>query len=279
MEIQRYPLSNEHIFGAETERSKGHIREAIRSVEAGVDFPIAQFPSLSQDEQTKHMMASRIWVVARISEANRSWKGIDVANTLSQTREKIINIYQNPNVQRASTVIQKDTKGNPYEFNTEMARDEVSYTLTLAALTGNIELLSAAVEKMDSIISRAQEPTARTVALFQKDRINHRSNPSKDSFASLKNSYHQAIQASLAIGRFERVSTVAAWYSIEAAKRLNLTDSLKGVATCVKAALTDHSTTTILPRQIIRETTESVKRWNWRRTTPKHIDYSALKLP
>lgn len=272
-------LDEEQVFAAERKRTQGLVKEAANSVRPAIDFPISRFNDLTDEKKKIQMMASRIFVVATTSMANRSLKASSVVNHLSQARRVIVDIYRDVNVQNAAHTIKEDTRGNPYEFNTEMARDEVEYTLILAALTGNTSLLNDAIAKMDGIIRQAQDADAKGVAQFQRERIKHRMGPTKETFAKLKKSAKESIDSAGAIGRWERVSTVASRYSIEALKCGNIIEAAKGIKASVKAAVSDRSTVTILPRQAARELTENVRHWNWQRTTPKGTEYLDLKLP
>jgi len=174
--------------------------------------------------------------------------------------------------------LKNDTRGNPYEYHTEMARDEARYNLVLAALTGNAALLDAAIDKMNTIIENADEPTARTLAVFEKARMVHSQSPTQDTFETLRESYNQATQASELGKKWERVAAIASWYTIDVAKKGHFIEATKGIINFVKAVNNDKSTLTILPRQIAREVTEAARHKNWRRTIPSGADYSSLQL-
>ncbi|MEK7534518.1 MAG: hypothetical protein AAB600_04230 [Patescibacteria group bacterium] len=279
MEERFFNLNEEHIFAAERKRTRGFVKEAADDMRPAIDFPINRFNDLTDEEKKMEMMATRIYVVANTSEANRGWKASTVAHHLEQAKEAIETIYRNSQVQVAAHELNEDTRGNPYEYHTEMARDEIRYTLVLAALTGNTALLDAAIERMDSIITNAGEPTAKTLAVFEKARMGHGSSPTQDTFKTLKESYNEARQASAEEKRWERVATISSWYAIDVAKRGHFIEAIKGVGGFTKAAINDNSTATILPRQIIREVTGHMRHWAWHRTAPKGTDYSDLKLP
>lgn len=243
-----------------------------------VEYPLDNFTTLEDQEKQRLLMASRIYVVAKTSEANRSWKASTVAHRLGEAKRAIEDVYKNSLVQETAHSLNEDTRGNPYEYHTEMARDEVRYTLVLAALTGNTTLLDVAIERMDTTIASAQEPTARTLAVFEKARMAYSPSPTKDKFKTLEESYNEARQASAEEKRWERVATISSWYAIDAAKSGHLIEATKGVGSFIKAARNDNSTVTILPRQIIREVSEAARHANWRRTTPSGEDYSSLQL-
>ncbi len=224
-------------------------------------------------------MAARIYVVANNSRANRSREAPAVAHYLGETRRGIATVYRNPNVQEAAKTIKKDTGGNRYEFGTEMAGDEAAYIMTLAALTGNTNLLNAAIERMSLIIDKAEEPTAKTLAQFRRNRLAYRVDRTKEMFVALGQSYREATKASEAIDRWERVATIASRYAIDSISGVHPVEALKGTVTYLKAVVKDRSAITIFPREVAKAVTESIRHKNWRKTTPLEANYSDLQLP
>lgn len=273
-----FNLKEEEIFAAERKRTQGLVKEAANAMMPAINFPISRFNDLTDNEKKMEMMATRIYVVAKTSQANRAWEAPTVAHDLVEAKEAIDGVYRNPQVQKAALELKEDTRGNPYEYHSEMARDMVRYTLVLAALTGNTALLDAAIDRMDAIITNAEEPTAKTLAVFEKARMMHSQLPTQDTFKTLKNSYEEAMHASIAAKNWERDATIVSWYALDAAKRGHFIEYAKGVSNFVKAVNNDRSTLTILPRQIVREVTETARHANWRRTTPRGEDYSYLQL-
>lgn len=279
MPERQFIPSQAQIIGAEQCRTRGHVLQAMAIVKPAVENPLDNFTQLELDEKQRLLMASRIYVVASTSYANRKWSATGVSQGLNNTRDAIINIYRDPQVQATVGEIKTDTMGNSYEFSTEMARDEVAYTVILAALTGNSELLTIAINRMDEIVEKAQEPAAKTLAQFDQQRLLLNVRESETTFQSLSDSYQSAIEASSAAKSWERVATVASRYAVDAARTGHIVEAGKGLLKVAVAARHDKATITILPRQIVRAATESLRHTNWKRTTPKESDYSKLILP
>jgi len=276
---RHFPLSEAEIFTAEKMRATGNVAGAAEATRPVLSFPLENLPQLPEDEQKRLLMTARINVVAETSLANRSWEAPSAAHYLGEARKGIVNVYRSPEVQETVDALEKDTRGEPYEFRAEMWGDEAAYMMALAALTGNAAFLDAAVEKMNLVIEQAEEPTAKSLALFNRNRVTYRSQKTKENFAALKESSQEAIKTSEEKARWERVATVASRYAIDSVSNFHPVEAFGAVATTIKASLKDHSTARILPRQIVKAVTESVRHKNWQRTIPSGTDYSELLLP
>ena len=274
-----FSLTDKQITAAEKKRTQGFIVAAAQETRPAIEFPFEKFPDLSKEDQTRLLMAARIHVVSTLSEAKKSFTGPSAATRLETVRDSIVTVYRNPVVQEAVPGFTLDTHGNPYEFGIEMGRDEVSYDLTLAALTGNSHLLEDAVTKLDSLIERAGEPTAKTLTQFERDRLVYQSEPTEESFAVLRKSYRSATNASEKIGSWERVATIASRYAIDAKRAGNAEEAAHGYETFLKAVKGDKSTVTIFEREEGKATRELLRDEHWKKTTPPDADYSTLQLP
>lgn len=273
-----FDLSTLEILEAEKERASGKLWSAIKIISPVIDFDVKNFPNLFEDAQRRFLMASRIYVVATHGLANSSWRARDVARRLTITKGVIENTYHNSAVSEAASRLNTDTLGNPYEFHTEMDQDEITYMQAVMALTGNVNLLSIITARMNQVIGQAKEPTARTLAQFEKAHLLQRTIPSKESFQDLKSVFKEAVRASTISNRWERVATISARYAIGALRSGHLGEVIQGVNLCRKSALKDHSTRTILAREFIKDITASSRHWMWHQTTPKGEDYSYLQL-
>lgn len=216
MSAEHFPLSEEQIFAAERLRATENVAKAVQVTQSAIEFPLQDFAQLPEDDKKRPLMASRINVVANKSRADRSWEAPTVAHYLGETRRGIVTVYRNPAVQEATGKINEDTRGNPYEFKTETAGDEVGYLMTLSVLTENTAFLNLAAQRMNQIIEAAEEPTAKTLARFRHNRLAHRANPTGETFNALRQSYEQSTQASEEISRWEQVATIASLYAIDA---------------------------------------------------------------
>lgn len=275
---KEFLLSEEAIFAAERARASGNKDAAVEATGAVMEFPIESFGELPDSDKKKFLMAARIYVVANNSKARESWTANGVLRHLRTTRRAIVNVYHDPAVSQTASEIKEDTKGNPYEFDTEMARDEFAYAMTLAAFTGNTAHIDDAVERLSMIIANAEEPSAKMAGAFEADRILFKTGP-RLAYLIFKDSFEKAVDASANIGRWERVATVAARYCVDCAREGMFSEAARGVKEWAKAAIADRSTSTILPREVIKGLTDGLRHYNWRITRSLGVDYSSLKLP
>jgi len=89
------------IFSAERKRTKGLVAQAAEEMRPAVEYPLDDFTVLENQEKQRLLMASRIYVVAKTSEANRAWEAPTVAHHLGQAKEALDDVYRNPYVQEA----------------------------------------------------------------------------------------------------------------------------------------------------------------------------------
>lgn len=279
MRNERLIPSEEKIFEAERKRTQGRVIEAAHDMRPAVEYCFgSEFTTLPLDAKKRKLMGSRIYVVSEISRAKRSWKAKDVASHLWSARDAITDVYRDPNVRKELPQIKEDTKGNPYEFLTEMARDEVSFILVLASLTGDAGLLDTAISRMDYIVENAQEQSANTLAFFERERLKHQRGKSRLEASIFRENFNVAIEHSESLERWERVATIASWYMIDMAKAGHIPEIFRGLKTVIRAGFKDHSTATIPIRQTAQALTNGIRHFIWKATTPKDADYSSLIL-
>jgi len=269
-------LSEEQIFKAEQKRAAGRYSESAQSTQAVAEFPMEKFQELTVDAKQRLLMAVRINESSKDTMADMSLTAPSVARHLREAKEVIENVYHHPEVQKAVKEIKTDTRENPYEFGVEMLGDEVSYLVALWALTQNSALLDLAGKKLDRAVELASEQTAKTLMEFRKARIANDRARDWESYRKLKASFESAVIASLAINRFERVSTVAARFALDSLKYGHLVEGAKAIVVCGRAALQDRSTITIFPREVFRALTKEIRHFVWRKTSSN--DYSYLQL-
>lgn len=279
MRNERLIPSEEKIFEAERKRTQGRVIEAAHDMRPAVEYCFgSEFTTLPLDAKKRKLMGSRIYVVSEISGAKRSWKAKDVASHLWSARDAITDVYRDPNVRKELPQIKEDTKGNPYEFSTEFVRDEVSYTLTLAALTGNTQLVDEAIGRLNEIVDKAEEQTASTLSIFERERLMHQEGESSFDTVIFQESFNRAVEAASDAHRWERVATIASWYMIDMVQARHPSEAFRGLKTAIRAGFKDHSTATIPIRQTAQALTNGIRHFIWKATTPKDADYSSLKL-
>lgn len=172
-------------------------------------------------------MASHLYVGVTNIFAKKAWDAYPVEVQLRRQKHAIMTVYRNEQVQEAH--VTTDTRGNPYDFRTEMARDEIAYTTTLAALSGNTALLDDAIVRMNDIIAAAVEPTAKTLARFEQQRLIYQREPTDESFAVLTSRFTDAVNASYLAGKWERVATIGARYAADARSTDNIKEMSRGL--------------------------------------------------
>ncbi|MDO8551542.1 MAG: hypothetical protein Q7S03_02580 [bacterium] len=222
-----FTITEEQIFNAERQRTEGRSNKAVEATQPVMEFPLDQFTNLDEDGKKRVMMAARVLTVTQESQANHAWAAPRVAYHLARARRTITEIYRHPDVQNAAYQIKNDTRNNPYEFDIEMARDEVDYLLKLAALTGNVAFLNDAVLKLNYLIERSKEPTNRTLLVFNKNRLLYNAKQTEINWRVLKRSYLEAVQSSSALGRWERAATVAAPFYRQRPKKISFTRGIR----------------------------------------------------
>jgi len=274
---QGYIPAESDIFSAERQRTSGRTQDAVEIVKPAVEYPYDNFASLALSEKQRLLMASRIFVVGENSLARRSWNPSSVVDHLREARRGIVDVYRNPQVKAEVGNISSDTRGNPYEFITEMSRDEISYTLTLATFTGNTKLLDSLVDKLGEVIVKAEEPTAKTLAIFEQERLFH--SHYNEQFSHFKDAYEEAAEASSEIGRWERVSTISSKFFIDAIKESHLISAMGAFRRIISAGIHDSSTATILYREVSKALTQGARVAYWRSIASGDADYSGLHLP
>lgn len=276
MERPRIPTDNQ-IQQAEHLRTRGSVAVAARLMKPDATIPNV-FPTVPHFDQKRILMASRIHVNAETSIARNSWRARRVAAHLSEAHATIQNIYRNPEVQAVANETTFDTQGHPYEFSTEMVRDEVRYLITLGQLTGNAEFLTTAIERLNSVIEQSHEPSAKTLVRFEQAQLLYQQNPSQETFLRLRASYHEAVAASMANYNWERVATIASRYILTAFKHKELHEVAEGTKAWISAARRDKNVTTILPREIYKNATQRIRERLWRQTTPQGTNYAKLAI-
>lgn len=269
------------IFQANRNREKGRYAQAAKDVEAVKIFSFEKnpFTDLSLDEKKRLLMASRIYVNAKMNIARKTNDGREAASNFRQVKRVIEHIYRNPQVEQEVGNITSDTRETPYEFRTEMARDEIGFLLDVAALTGNTVLFDRTIVRMDEIIAQAVEPSARTLLIFDKARVLHMQQPTEDTFADLTEAFRGAVRTSSdrKVKNWERVATVAARYTIEARKMGEgyEPDLIEGQDTFAGAEAMDESMSDILARETVKDAERLPKIKRWRRTLSPGRDYAA----
>src|SRR3989344_4608455 len=111
MRYERLIPTEVQIFEAERKRTQGKANEAAHAMWLATKQPLLEpFNTISTDEQQRVLMASRIYVVSKISEAKRSWSALTTTRHLARARDAIINVYRDQYVQEELPQIKQDTK-------------------------------------------------------------------------------------------------------------------------------------------------------------------------
>lgn len=275
MTERSFPFTSEKVFRIEHERELGHNTLAAVAVTPVLDFPLGSFGGLSEEDKKLLMMATRIGTVSELGLANRAWKASTVAQHLAEAR-KFIEVSRHPAVSQAAAEIHTDTENTAYEFHTEMRRDEVSYSLSVAALVGNPGALDLALDQLWQLVEESREPVSRTLSDFYRARIMHRRDPSRNNFLYLQRAFRDAVQASRQINSWDRVATVSARYTVDACRSGHPLEAVRGGLVNSQSVLADPVTVKSLPKEIYKSTTESLRHRIWRAT--RSADYSYLQL-
>lgn len=282
-QLERTPtefhLTEAQIFAAETKRAEGAIFESSAMVSPVCEFDLDRFMELPKMEQTLLLMAARIYAVSTNSKVARSWQLHDVVRRLKLSRQVVQGIYHDPDVEFVAQSTHKDTQGNNYDFDLEMERDKFRYTYLLAGLTGNPSILAESIERLNKIIDSSSTPISKAAGIFDREKLRHQNENSRRSYKSLKKAHAEAIKISQEKENWERLSTISARFAIEAVRFSKYRDASKALANCARAAITDPSTRTILPRQVLQAVSEKSRFNHWQKQAKKKgKDYFELRL-
>lgn len=280
VERSKIPTKSQ-ILEAERHHAIGEYEIAREKIAGIREFPLDNFSKNRLSQQKRLLTAARISASSSISLAREHWAAPAVATDLAQARNIIVAIYDHAEVQATAKEVKTGINNKPYEYHTEMRRDKILYTLTLARLTGNPELLTTAITEMDNAIVEAEEPTAKTLLQFDQQRLRHRQTATDISFAKLTTVFEAATQASVEAQNWERAATIAARYILDAEKLGDQTETavVAGYEVYDQAVRNDEALTDLLNRERVKERVEINKQVYWKATTPDGVDYSNLALP
>lgn len=273
-----FPLKRSDIEQAEQFRRQKKYAKALNTLSSAILYPVSEFSQLDEYNQKLYLESQRIIEKAQQGRAQRAWHADVSASRLRDARDTIVYKYRDEQVKLAAERYTTNTEHSNYDFDTEMGRDEVDYDLTLAALTGNTELLNSAIQKLDTLKNQTTEPTAKTLIEFSHARLVHQQAATPETFEQLKTAYEASTTASAAAQNWERSATVAARFAVDAVKEGKWGLAWNGAKTAVQAVTHDLSTLKILPNELWKEATTSMRNFFWR-VTGKGKDYSNLELP
>lgn len=250
-------LSEPEIFEAEDYRVRGDYRRAIDMTRGAINFSRDELSSLSDFDKKRYLMQLGIYGLSTLNHANAAWHGDTVCERLQSVREALKNAYTNPAVINAAKTIDTDTRGNPYEFQTEFKRHRADYLLKCFHLTGNSVFLNGAVEILDEAIAEAKDENAKSLSIFVKSRL-------MDDYRMEKEAFNQVVATSP--DNNERNATVGTRFAIDAFTSGKFKDAYLGLKIYGQAALSDHNTASILPREIVKWATNGIRHEIWRLT-------------
>ncbi len=279
-EKPRIPTRSQ-IIRAERERASGGYDYARDQVDGIIGFPLGNFSRRNLSQQQRFLAASRIYTSATISWAREQWNAPAVAEELTRARRAIVDIYDHPEVQTTARRVNTGINNESYEYHTEMRRDKILYTLTLAGLTGNNAFLTAAINEMDATIAEAEEPTVKTLLQFDQQRLRHRQTPTEKSFTNLTTAFESATHASLEASNWERAATISARYILDVEKLGDTGEQAvrRGREVYDNAVENDQNIANILNRERVKERVERNRYAAWQASTPDGVNYSELQLP
>lgn len=266
-ESASFNLSEKDVFAAEQARVRGDLNGSWSLL-----FPPGQHESslsdraLFSDEDRKlFMMAGRIAANVQMSWAKRSWLAQTVADHLKLAKNQI-SIYHGGTVRHFAQRLNTDTRGTPYEFWAEMARDEAEYLITLRRLTERREFLQMAAVKLNQVAADSQEPTSKTLAQFRADQLGYWLEPSRGSFRIITLSFERAVEASLHAKNYERTAAIAAWYAVEASQSQDRLEERRARRVFEGVARENPALKKIMGKTFFQATVEPYRNFIWQNT-------------
>ena len=278
-------LSKAQIREAEMLRASGDYRRArnMMGVIRDLYFPTGR---TDVDDQSNYLAASRILVSSSLSDVRAQKTAQGVVKQLHVARQDIIDIYDNPHAQTAASRVKTGIDGAPCDYPTEMRRDRIAYTLTLAALTGNPELLARAITEMDAAIAEVEEPTAKTLLRFEKQRLAYQAEPTGTTRAALTISFNDATQAALQVDNKKRAATIAARYIVDIEDGKKPEDvsehTANGYVIYARTVAGQEHLANIIKREREKKRTEKTRHTRWQREWQRDFtdaDLAKLQLP
>lgn len=263
---------------AEELRKKGRTYEAVSTVGNVLNIMPEDYPRLDHRSLTLMLMAARIYVDGFNSLAGRAKDARETAAHLASSKGAISRIYHNPHIEKSAPDMHEDIDGSAYEFSTAMARDEARYLVILANLTGNTAFLTAASQKLETAIEKAKEPSEKTLAQFERDRLAYTGGSLPGNFYRLRLSYQRAMLSARENKNWERVATIAARFAMDLWKNGRRYEAVKTAEESLKVSLKDPSVRSILPREVLKNLTEARRIRRWRKTTPPGVNFEYLQI-
>lgn len=274
-----FPLRDDEIIAATGYRIRGKYHKTLKIITNKINFTELEPENFTTSDDPKRLaFTAREFVRANHGLARYSMDAPAAAHHLGEAKKGIDSVYKNPYVQSALVDIKDDMKGNPAELQNDFALDEVAYTITLSALTGNTSLFKDTVRLLNHIEEYTQKAIEIPLVKFRKDHLIYRSEKTDDNFKRLSNSYRRAIRNSKALSRWATTATIASRYAAEAIRRGSIDEALLGFKDFSKAFLKDRTVLGILKKEASVVFSEEKRHRKWRKTTPPGTDYSKLRL-
>jgi|GEM_PF-6235873 len=196
----------------------GEYDKAAGFVRQIADCPVDNFPRWKTFIQQQTMQAASAYVRAEVGGAEVEVNPSMVAVRLRKAQKVIRRIYDNSAVRKAASEVTTDMGMYPYDFVTEMARDRIAYTLTLAHLTGNPEILEQAITLMDGAIESSQDPRVKALISFEREKERVQNDRSGQTFSGLTTAFEEYVSTVGMTAYPEEAARLAAQFSLEAAE-------------------------------------------------------------
>jgi hypothetical protein len=284
MTAEKRFITREKLEEAERFRSLGLTASLEKSAQmtSFVNFEdLDDLMNLTPEEQKRFLEALRIHALSKQSLAMMKWDAPSTAELLKQVRDTIVETYNSRQVRELAEKYDKNEKDSPYDFGAAYELDRIKYLIDLATFTGNTEILAKAIARMDEL-ARLQSTDAPTETLirFSSALLYRQQKRERGPFVSLQDAYKQAISASSMVKNWEQVATISSRYTLESARSFRPIQTMRGMWNTFRSFLHRPTTATIFPREALKSLGGRMKRWFWKKTTPKESNYARdLDLP
>gem|GEM_PF-2664608 len=261
----------QQIKGAEMQRRQGDYQGAIAVVQPALEHPLNRYSSWGPDRRVRHLESASVFVGAVRGLVESSNAAPEVAGYLEKQRDTIVTIYRNPQVK-------EEAKKN--NVDTNLLRDEVWYMTTLAKLTGNTEVVSGAIAKLDELIDRLEERSAKAGVIFDKHRLLYQHDSTSDQFDGLTAAFRDATRENTQTKDWQQVAILAVRYGFHAIDQGRFV-AIHEAQSVYNIALKEdkNKVKAILDQEATNSYKEKLRRSEWRETIPEGMDYSSLALP
>ena len=247
------------LLGAESARISGDYAEAS-----------SLLPAIPTLEGKNRLIASRVLVASHVGQAKASEQPDVAGYHLGEARKVIVKEYSRGRPDRIATGLDEFVHDTP----NDLLADEAKYLLTLAALTGNSEILDAAQNRMNTVIETTKDNALRAATVFDMQRLRYKDGENSVKYEKVKAAFSDIATDTYQHDRPELVAVAASRYLLTAQDREDFREVERGLVIFENTVNQDQR----LRHHLIDEVTSEHNAKEWGKHTADE-NYVALSLP